>query len=166
MPEQLRFFVGGKGDDNSKLKVYAEHGIGGELNEYNSNFLKYLTTIYAKNVFVKDNMKIHMEMGNIYHQNVNMRERTYNFLAAQEDQTKKLMLYKIDPRINFSNYLAEIVHPAIKNDEYDIKTNSASKFFFYCFNSLRNIHNLQSYGIRHTKTWDNDFVVESLQSKN
>lgn len=129
MPEQLRFFVGGKGDDNSKLKVYAEHGIGGELNEYNSNFLKYLTTENAKNVFVKNDKKIHMEMGNIYYQNVNMRERIYDFLAAQEDQTKKLMLFKIDPTIDFSNYLTEIVHPTIKNDEYDIKTNSASTFF-------------------------------------
>ena len=51
------------------------------------------------------------------------------FLATQEDQTKKLMVYKIEPRINFSNYLTEIVHAAIKNGEYDIRTNSASKFF-------------------------------------
>ena len=37
-------------------------------------------------------MKIHMEMGNIYHQNVNIRESIHDFLAAQEDQTIKLML--------------------------------------------------------------------------
>ena len=129
MPAQLRFFVGGNSGDNSKLKAYAEYGIGGELNGYNSDFLKYLITENAKNVFVKNDVKIHMEMGNIYYQNLNMRERIYDFLAAQEDQTKKLMFYKIDPTINFSNYLTEIVHLAIRNHECNIRTNSASKFF-------------------------------------
>ena len=95
-----------------------------------------------------------------------MRKSIYGFLAAQEDQAKKLMLYKIDPMVNFSNYLKEVVHPAVKNDEYDIRTNTASKFFFHRFNSLRNTKSLHSYGIRHTKIWDDDFAVESLQSKN
>ena len=35
-----------------------------------------------------------------------MRESIYDFLAEQEDQTKKLMLYKIDPMINFSSYFS------------------------------------------------------------
>ena len=89
MPEQLRFFVGSNGGDNSKLKAHAEYGIGGELNEYNSNFLKYLTTENAKNVFVKNDMKIHMEMGNIYYQNVNMRERIYDFFSDTRRPNKK-----------------------------------------------------------------------------
>ena len=92
LPEQLRFFAGGDGGDASKLKAYAEYRIGGDLNEFNSNFLKYLTTKYAKNVFVENDTKIHMEMVNIYHQKVNIRESIYDFLATQEDQTIKLML--------------------------------------------------------------------------
>ena len=92
LPEQLRFSAGSDGGDASKLKAYAEYRIGGDLNEFDYNFLKYLTTEYAKNIFVENDMKIHMEMGNIYHQNVNIRESIYDFLAAQEDQTIKLML--------------------------------------------------------------------------
>lgn len=34
-------------------------------------------------------MKIHLETGNIYLKNVNMNESIDDFLAAQEDQTKK-----------------------------------------------------------------------------
>ena len=44
LPEQLRFFAGSGGGDTSRLKAYAEYRIGGDLNEFNSNFLKYLTT--------------------------------------------------------------------------------------------------------------------------
>ena len=144
LPEQLRLFAGSDGGETSKLKVYAEYRIGRELNESNPDFLKYLTTENAKNVFVENDTKIHMETGNIYHQNVNMRESIYDFLAAQEDQAKKLMLYKIKAMVNFSNYLKEVVHRAVKNDEYVIRTNTTSKFFFHRFNSLRNTHSLHT----------------------
>lgn len=51
MPEQLRFSAGGDGDSGG-LKAYAEHRIG-ELNESNIDFLKYLTTDYAKMFILK-----------------------------------------------------------------------------------------------------------------
>lgn len=51
LPEQLRFSAGGDGDGGG-LKAYAEHRIG-ELNESNIDFLKYLTTDYAKMFILK-----------------------------------------------------------------------------------------------------------------
>lgn len=122
----------------------------GMLNESNTRFLEYLTSDYAKNVFVKSDMKIHVETNNIYHKNVNMNESIYDFLAAQENTTEILLVYKIDPTIIFKHYLKEII-ASVKNERDDLNTNCTSKFFFYHFNNFRNDHNLHSFKISHTK---------------
>ena len=44
-----------------------------------------------------------METGNIYLENVNMNESIDDFLAAQEDQTKKVLAYKISLTINLKD---------------------------------------------------------------
>ena len=106
-----------------------------------------------------------METGNIYHENVNGNESIYDFLAAQEDTTKILLFYKIDPTISFKYYLKEIIAP-VKNGRDGLGTNSTSKFFFNHFNNFRNDHNLHGFKIRYTKIWENDFAVEPLQTRN
>lgn len=100
-------------------------------------------------------MKIHVETGNIYHENVNRNESIYGFLAAQEDATKIPLAYKIDPTIYFKYYLKKTIAP-VKNERDDLDTNSTSKFFFYHFNKFRYDHNLYSFKIRHTKIWEDD----------
>ena len=75
------------------------------------------------------------------------------------------MVYKIDPTISFKYYLKEIIAP-VKNGRGGLDTNSTSKFFFNHFNNFRNDHNLHSFKIRYTKIWEDDFAVESLQTRN
>ena len=136
LPEQLKFFSSGS-SGRSGLKIRAIQKIG-SLNESNNDFVEYLTTDYGREVLAKNKMKIHLETGNIHYNNKNMQERMYDFLLAQQDETEKLMDYKIDLTDHFEFYLNEIIAP-ITNDKDDMDTNSISKFLFYHFNNLRHI---------------------------
>ena len=163
LPEQLKFFSSGS-SGRSGLKIRAIQKIG-SLNESNNAFLEYLTTDYGNEVLAKNKMKIHLETGNIYYNNKNMQERIYDFLLAQQDETKKLMDYKIDLTDDFDFYLNEIIAP-ITNDKDDLDTNSTSKFLFYHFNNLRhNFLDEDTYKIRHTIVSDDQYALDVLQSR-
>ena len=62
----------------------------GMLNESNERFLDYLSSDFAKDVLAKNKMKIHLDTGNNYYNNLNMRESIYSFMPAQQDETKNL----------------------------------------------------------------------------
>ena len=163
LPEQLKFVSSG-GSGSSGLKIRAVQKIG-SLNESNNAFLEYLTTDYGREVLVKNKMKIHLETGKIYYNNKNMQERIYDFLLAQQDETKKLMDYKIDLTDDFEFYLNEIIAP-ITNDKDDMDTNSTSKSLFYHFNNLRHIFlDEDTYKIRHTIVSDDQYALDVLQSR-
>ena len=163
LPEQLKFVSSGS-SGGSGLKIRAVQKIG-SLNESNNDFVEYLTTDYGREVLAKNKMKIHLETGNIHYNNKNMQERMYDFLLAQQDETEKLMDYKIDLTDHFEFYLNEIIAP-ITNDKDDMDTNSTSKFLFYHFNNLRhNFLDEDTYKIRHTIVSDDQYALDVLQSR-
>ena len=97
------------------------------LNESNNAFLVYLTTGYAHEILAKNKIKIHLETGNIYYNNINMQKSIYDFLLAQQDETKKLMDYETDLSDYFDFYLNKIIIP-ISNDKDGMDTHSMPKF--------------------------------------
>ena len=73
LPEELKFFSGGTTGSN-ELRFHALQNIG-MLNESNEHFLDYLSSDFAREILSKNIMKIHLDTGNIYYNNLNMRER-------------------------------------------------------------------------------------------
>ena len=71
----MRFFSDGSSGGGSKLKIRAMEKIG-TLNESNNALPEYLTTDYVLEILVKNKMKIHLEAGNIYYNNINISSRT------------------------------------------------------------------------------------------
>ena len=53
------------------------------LSKSNEHFLNYLSSDFACKVLSKNKMKIHLDSGNIYCNNLNMRESIYRFIYAQ-----------------------------------------------------------------------------------
>ena len=45
-------------------------------------------------------MKIHLDTGNIYYNNLNMRESIYSFMSAQQDKTKSFIDFYLDVNDN------------------------------------------------------------------
>ena len=63
----------------------------GNLSKASLEFLEYLSIDYGKEILPKNKLKIHVESGEIFHDNVNTGENFYNFFSNQEDETKKFI---------------------------------------------------------------------------
>ena len=73
LSNQLKFTSSGNSRGSSKLKICTMGKIG-TLNESNNAFLVYLTTGYTHEILAKNKIKIHLETGNIYYNNINMQK--------------------------------------------------------------------------------------------
>ena len=162
LPEELKFFLVGS-DGGNKFKFHMMQNIG-ILNESNEHFIDYLSSDFAKEVFPKNIMKIHLDTGNVYDDNLNTKESIYSFIYAQQDETKKIMDFELDISDDFEFYLNEII-AGITDDKFDMDMHSTSKFLFYHFNNLRCDLGEKAYKIRHTIVSDNQHALETLQSK-
>ena len=120
--------------------------------ESNEPFLDYLSSNSAREVLSKYKMKIHLDTGNIYYNNLNMRESIYSFMHAQQDETKKIIDFDFDINDDFEFYLNEVI-AGLTDDKFDINTNSTSKLLFCHFNNLRRDLDEEAYKVRHTIFW-------------
>ena len=132
------------------------------LNESNENSLEYLPSDFAREVLSKNKMKIHLDTGNIYCNNLSMRERIYSFMHAQQDETKKFIDFDLDINSDFEFYLNEVI-AGVTEDKFDIDANTISKFLFYHFNNLRRDLGEEIYKVRHTIVSDDQHALECLQ---
>ena len=90
-------------------------------------------------------LKIHIESGNIYHNNTDTNESIYGFFENQEDGTKKWIDFEFALADDYENYFIKyLVNIKDGNDEkYDMLINKNSKFLFYHFNDyLRQVNEL------------------------
>ena len=71
------------------------------LNESNEHFLDYLSSDFACEDLSKTQMKIHLDTGNIYYNNLDMRGSIYSFMYAQQDETKKFIGFDLDINNDF-----------------------------------------------------------------
>ena len=163
LPEELKFFSGGS-DSGNEFKFHGMQNIR-ILNESNEHFIDYLLSDFAKEVLAKNKIKIHLDSGNIYYDNLNMRESIYSFMHAQQNETKKLMDFELDISDDFKFYLNEII-AGITDDKFDMDMHSTSKFLLYHFNNLRYNLGEEAYKIRHTIVSDDQHALETLQIKN
>ena len=63
----------------------------GNLSKASLEFLEYLSSDCGKELLQKNKLKIHVENGEIFHDNVNADENFSNFFSNQEDETKKIL---------------------------------------------------------------------------
>ena len=75
------------------------------------------------------------------------------------------MLIEVPVGNDFEVYVRELLSN-VKDDDYDLHTNSTAKFLFYNFNTFRLIHRLNPLTIRHSQTITNEKAISILQSNN
>ena len=157
------FYVGG--DKNSKkLMANAVSNIG-QLNDSNKMFLEFLSSGFGRNILLKNKLKIHLESGQFFHNNIITNESIYDFLSKQQDETKKELLIEVPSGDDFEVYVRELL-TNVKDDEYDLHTNSTAKFLFYYFNTYRLINRLNPLTIRHSQIITNKQAISILQTNN
>ena len=73
-----------------------------------------------KMFFKKNKLKIHLERGDFYQDNINTKESLYSILWAQEDVSEKFLNLDIDLSGNFKYYVREVLD-RVTDDKNDIK---------------------------------------------
>ena len=163
LPVDLEFFCGGE-KNKEKLIENATKNIG-VLNESNKKFINYLTSKYSDFVLAKSKIKIHLETGQIFHDNNLTSESFYEFFNNQQDLTKKELDIEVPVGNDFNVYVREILTDIV-DDDYDLQTNPTSKFLFYNFNTFRQLERLAPLTIRHSKVASDNFAIKIVQSHN
>ena len=86
LPEELKLFSG-KSDDGNEFKFHTMQNIE-MLNKSNEHFIDYLSWDFAKEVLAKNKMKIHLDKGNIYYDNL-IRGRAFTVLCMHNKRKLK-----------------------------------------------------------------------------
>ena len=134
LPEGLKLFSGGT-DGSNELRFHSLQNIG-TLKKSNEHFSDYLSSDFARKVLSKNKIKIHLDTGNIYYNNLNMRESLYSFIHVLQDKTKIIIDFDLDSNNDFQFYSNQVI-VGVTDDKFDIDTHSTSKFLFYHFHNLR-----------------------------
>ena len=157
----LDFFAGG--DKNSKKLINNAISHIGELNQSNRVFLEYLFSNFGTRLLTKNKLKIHLESGQFFHNNIITNESIYDFLLKQQDETKKELFVEVLVGNGFEFYVNELL-ANVQDNDYDLHTNSTAKFLLYNCNTLRLANRLKPLSVRHSQIVTNEKAISILQS--
>ena len=161
LPSDLEFFSGGERNGEKLFKNVAKNV--GIIIRSNQKFLEFLTSKFGANLLMKNKMQIHLETGQIFYDNKIMGESLYDFLKKQEDLNKKEL--KVDVPIDDDfDYVREILSN-VKDDLFDMNSNSTSKFLFYNFDTFRSLHGKEILTIRNSIVANDEYALEILQNR-
>ena len=107
LPFELKFFGGDEEEKNLLTETAKQHVE--VLNDTNEDFLNYLSSKYSDRVLKKNEMKIHIESGQIFIDNQITGESLYNFLRVQQDLTKKILKVNVAITNDFDYYIKEVL---------------------------------------------------------
>ena len=157
----LDFFAGG--DKNSRKLMKNAVSYIGELNQSNRVFLEYLSSNFGERLLTKNKLKIHLESGQFFHNNIITNESIYDFLLKQQDETKRELYPEVLVGNDFEFYVNELL-TNVQDNDYDLHTNSTAKFLLYNCNTLRLANRLKPLSIRHSQIVTNEKAISILQS--
>ena len=157
----LDFFAGG--DKNSRKLMKNATSYIGELNQSNRVFLEYLSSNFGARLLTKNKLKIHLESGQFFHNNIITNESIYDFLLKQQDETKRELYPEVLVGNDFEFYVNELL-TNVQDNDYDLHTNSTAKFLLYNCNTFRLANRLKPLSIRHSQIVTNEKAISILQS--
>ena len=155
------FFAGG--DKNSRKLMKNAVSYIGELNQSNRVFLEYLSSNFGERLLTKNKLKIHLESGQFFHNNIITNESIYDFLLKQQDETKRELYPEVLVGNDFEFYVNELL-TNVQDNDYDLHTNSTAKFLLYNCNTFRLANRLKPLSIRHSQIVTNEKAISILQS--
>ena len=131
-------------------------------------FLDFLQWDYCKEILENNDLKIHIETGNIYYKNNETNESIFEFMRNQQDSSKGKINFNLMYDGNYNDYFRWILNgfDAYEKTKLDLLTFKNTKYLLYRFNDL-----LESTGqpiilIKHSKVTDDYIAAEEIQNQN
>lgn len=131
------------------------------LSEDNNEFVSFLGSDHGQRIILTENsLSIHKESGNIFYENFNTNKNPYNFLLAQQDNTKKFIGKTISYYGQFEKYIKQYL-----SKKPDIATNKNFKYLLYRFNDWIYSLDAEKIKIKDSSTVKDDVGILGIQKK-
>ena len=139
-----------------------------DLSTDSIELLEFLQSDFCKEIFIENKLKIHIETGNIFFNNLDTSESIYGFFQHQENQSKAKINFEFSFTDSDEDYFDWLVQGFKGNEDqkFDVLTNKNSKYLFYWFNDYLERLLQPIKPICHSIITDDDLVLEVIQKEN
>ena len=148
---QSELFTGGS---NLKFNSFVQK-FG--LTTENLEFLVFLQSDYCKEILHSNDLKIHIETGNIYYKDDDTNESIFEFMKNQQDSSKGFINTNLKYEGSYNNYFQWVLNgfdPYEKN-KFDLLSFKHTKYLLYRFNDFQNSTGQTLIKVKHSLVTDN-----------
>ena len=133
----------------------------------NINFIDFLQSEYCKEILQNNDLKIHVETGNIYYDDKDTNESIFEFIQNQQNTSKGIIRYEFKFDRNFREYFKWILNEfdAQQKTTFDVLAHKNVKFLVYRYNDFRALGGDELIKIRHSLVTDNYLAAEEIQNE-
>ena len=158
---QFEFFQGG---ENAKFDSFMKN-FG--LTEENLKFIEFLQSEYCRKIFETNNLKIHIETGNIYYQDRDTNESIFHFIQNQQNITKGVIRKDFKFSSDYKDYYQWILNQfdAHEKTNYDLLSFQNTKFLVYRYNDILLSGGNEIIKIRHSQLTDDYLATSEIQNQ-
>ena len=138
------------------------------LSTENQEFADFLQWDLCKEILENNNLKIHIDTGNIYYKNKDTNESISEFIKNQQDSTKEIINYDLCFEESFKDYYKWFFNDynSYKKTKFDLLTLKNTKNLVYRFNDMLKSIGQPMIKIRHSKVTDDYLAAEEIQNQN
>ena len=115
-----------------------------------------------------NNLKIHIETGNIYYKNEYTNESIFEFIKNERDSSKEIINYDLPFEGSFKDYYKWVLNDynSYEKTKFDLLTLKNTKYLVYHFNDILKPTGQSMIKIRHSKVTDDYLAAEEIQHQN
>ena len=131
-------------------------------------FVDFLQSDYCKEILQSNDLKIHIETGNIYYQDTDTNESIFEFMKNQQDTSKGFINTDLKFEGIYKSYFQWILNEfdAQQKTKYIIFSLKNTKHLAYRFNDFQNPIDKPLIRIRHSLVTDNYLAAKEIQNQN
>ena len=123
---------------------------------------------YCEEILENNDLKIHIETGNIYYKNNDTNESIFEFMKNQQDSSKGEINSELFFEGNYNDYYRWILndYDGYEKTKLDLLTFKTTKNLVYCFNDFLKTMSQPTIKIKHSKVTDDYIAAEEIQNQN
>ena len=133
----------------------------------NLDFIDFLQSEYCKEILQQNDLKIHIETGNIYYDDKDTNESIFEFIQNQQNNSKGIIRNEFKFDGNYKDYFQWILNEfeAQEKTTFDVFSHQNTKYLVYRYNDFRASGGEALIKIRHTLVTDNYLAAEEIQNQ-
>ena len=159
---EFEFFTGGQ---NKKFDDIIP-GIGPSSD--NLEFLDFLQSDQCEPILVRNKLKIHIETGNIYHNDQDTNKSILDFFFNQQNPITRVINFDIVYGESYADYFNWLINgfDSYQKNKLDVLTCKNSKYLFYRFNDILKESNFEVKKVKNSVVTDDYIATEETQNQN